>query len=354
MKGNAVTVARRATSLHAEIQRLGLDVVDMRAESHLELTHIGQSGPDERPNRIVAAKIEHLEEKPVIGRAVARGDVPSRLRYFLDGVQRTKLVYMIDGVPVATCLQVAGILERDQDGLCRLLPGSQRFEQTWLLPTRSGRFGLDRLADLILDHGGRIADPLTRHAKTDADYEAMLDDYSTLVSLAYDAGSKLREEIETQLLDDWPSLVKDDGWIVVDGPLRIDTERAVGLVKSFTKQYLSGAEAWTLFRLPADHRTSAFIARDLWREDEPARTHWYQRFWSPSGRDVRHALVRVEVSPAVTEPAEIDRLAGWLMAERRPRAVADERWATLLYPVHLLEQVLKQRLQREMRGWPVP
>ena len=45
-------------------------------------------------------------------------------------------------------------------------------------------------------------------------------------------------------------------------------------------------------------------------------------------------------------------MSAWLMAERTPRATADARWATLLYPVHYLERILKRRLEADTRGWP--
>jgi hypothetical protein len=36
------------------------------------------------------------------------------------------------------------------------------------------------------------------------------------------------------------------------------------------------------------------------------------------------------------------------MTEKRPRASADARWANLLYPVHFLERILKQYVDREL------
>ena len=50
---------------------------------------------------------------------------------------------------------------------------------------------------------------------------------------------------------------------------------------------------------------------------------------------------------------EIDDIASWLMAERVPRPTADSRWPTLLYPVHLLERILKRRIAQITAGWPV-
>ena len=65
----------------------------------------------------------------------------------------------------------------------------------------------------------------------------------------------------------------------------------------------------------------------------------------------RARLVRVEVDQSVTTSDEIDAISSWLLAERTPRATGDARWATLLYPVHQLERVLKRQLDAQTRGW---
>ncbi|MGN6484497.1 MAG: hypothetical protein ACTHMX_08835, partial [Thermomicrobiales bacterium] len=75
-------------------------------------------------------------------------------------------------------------------------------------------------------------------------------------------------------------------------------------------------------------------------------------FWDSSGLDARHALVRIEAPHEVATPEEIDRIAGWLVSERLPRATADPRWPTLLYPIHYLEAILKRRLAALTAGWP--
>jgi hypothetical protein len=68
--------------------------------------------------------------------------------------------------------------------------------------------------------------------------------------------------------------------------------------------------------------------------------------------DARHALVRIEAPRSVTTSGEIDRISAWILAEKTPRATGDSRWATLLYPVHLLERILKRRLDADTVGWP--
>jgi hypothetical protein len=185
-----------------------------------------------------------------------------------------------------------------------------------------------------------------------------LSDYSHFIDLAYIAAREAREKLETDVLTGWsmrPERATDPNWIVVDGALRVCAPRAVGLVKSFTRQHLTGQEAVTLYDLPQGHRTSAFQATDKYRSDVDLadlgdelkkRTLWYMRLHDAAGKDARHGLVRIETDPNVRSTEEIDNLSCWLLAEKRPRS-NDARWANLLYPVHVLERILKQYVDRE-------
>ena len=105
----------------------------------------------------------------------------------------------------------------------------------------------------------------------------------------------------------------------------------------------------TLLSLQPGQRTTAYRTSSRAR----ARTHWYQRMWPATGLDARHALIRLEANGDTTDPDEISDIATWLMAERIPRPTSDSRWPTLLYPVHLLERILKQRISHITAGWPV-
>jgi hypothetical protein len=49
---------------------------------------------------------------------------------------------------------------------------------------------------------------------------------------------------------------------------------------------------------------------------------------------------------------DIDHLSQILYAERTPRATNDDRWPTLLYPIHIAERILKVKLERALLGVP--
>jgi hypothetical protein len=338
----------------------GLDVSDMRQAGALELNLGG--GGFEPTSAALAGEIEITRlEGPVTGRQVPAAVLPSRLRYFLDGTQYTYPAFFVKHIPVFSALSAAAILTRDRDGNVSIVPGTLRMQHSWIIPSGCELPEMQSVCEALNSVGARIVDPLAAIADDPDRYARSVADYGHIERKALQAARKERETLERALLRDWAASNDDDGWIVVDGALREPVPNAVGLVKSFTYQYLTGEEAANLFSLKAQHRTGAFVAANRWRQAEeeedrqpdPAdRVLWYLRFWDAAGRDARHALVRIEASSDLRDPEQIDTLSAWLLAERAPRATADSRWDTLLYPIHLLERMLKRRVNADTLAWP--
>jgi len=360
---SSATFATRVAQLHAELSRDGVAMADMRRARSLELEMVGVPDLGSRSTSRPAG-IEPLEGPIGARRVPGFAANASRLRYFLDGAQRTFLVWRCGLVPVAATVAAAAVLVRDDDGRCAIVPGTLRLEHAWLIPRRLAAGQLAELLRRIDARGMTVADPLEKIVEDD-EYAIAAGDYGRLVELAYERARQVRDQLEQNLLQSWATDQArglDDGWIVVDGRLHAVVPRAIGLVKQFNDAYLGGSDAETLLNLAPGHRTTAFCPTDRYRgvgldhdSDGPgpdARTLWYLRLWDAAGLDAQHALIRIEAGPDVRETTRIDELSAWLMAERTPRATADARWATLLYPVHYLERILKRCLEADTRGWP--
>jgi hypothetical protein len=337
----------------------------MRAERHLEQTLVATPDFDLELDGAASQRPEFrwLEPESNFCRGVPVG-IPSGFRYFLDGTQRTLPAFFSAFVPIIASISAAAILVRNDERDCAIMPGMLRLRHHWLAPRRSGDPAVDRFIATVERQahpsGGSAKPPMVSQVidpiyhLEDSAYQAALEDFGRLVYLAYDKARKLRQELEEDLLGDWCAATAGTAdWIVVDGALRIAQPRTVGLVKSFTRHYLTGEAASALLRLPRGHRSPAFEVYDRWWRGRPV-TAWYLRLRDATGRDPRYGLVRVEASPEVRDSAQIDELSSWILAERIPSATADARWATLLYPVHFLEQILKRYLEAETRGWPSP
>ena len=352
------TFADQVNRLHVDFVRQGLSISDMRRAQSLELGNL--STPDLK--RRSGSGTEGIEpmEGPIEARLVpppVAGE--SQIRFFLDGAQRTLPCWRIGLIPINAVIVAAAILRRDEDGQCEIMPGTLRLQNVWLIPKKLPHPHLRELVSRIEDQGGTIVDPLKKYEDDEELYREYASDYGRLVEFAYQAANGCREAIETDLLERWGDEQNDQadgGWIVVDGRLRRPVDRALGLVKQFTESFLAGSDAEILLGLQPGHRTTAFFPGDRFRGGPApeAFTLWYLRLWDAAGLDARHALVRIEACQTVRETGQIDQLSAWLMAERTPRATADARWASLLYPVHFLERILKRRLEADTRGWPSP
>jgi hypothetical protein len=349
--------------LVSTFKKRGMPLSDMRREGMMEL-QISSGGLNDRTGTLAGSIGINRFEGPIRSLPVAKASTPTRLRFFIDGAQKTYPMFCIGHVPIFATLSSTAILERNELGETQLLPGSLRLEHAWIVPEYADEPRIAELCNVIRDIGGTIVDPLSPLDPQSDDYRRASGDYLHLEAKAMQSARARREQLERNLLLDWRREYGDgDAWIVVDGALRAAIPNAVGLVKSFNYQYLEGDEAATLFTLPPKHRTSAFAAVNRWRptgsttqpiEIEPAneRVLWYLRFWDASGHDARHALVRIETATDFRDPEPIDELSSWLLAERAPRATADARWDTLLYPIHLLEKMLKRRIDTATSSWP--
>jgi hypothetical protein len=61
----------------------------------------------------------------------------------------------------------------------------------------------------------------------------------------------------------------------------------------------------------------------------------------PAGRSPLFGLVRVDVSPQTADlTARADLVSRWLLAERAPVALPDQRWDVMVYGIRECEQYL--------------
>ncbi len=350
---SSLNFALRARKLQGELRRDGVPLTDMRGAAALELQYAGASAPS-LPPPVGRAGFEPIEGPIEQRRVPLSKAADSKIAFFLDGAQRTLSHSRVGLAPVSAVVAAAGVVERDACAECRPAPGSTKLKHVWLIP------GLDdphlaRFRDAVLAAGMEVRDPLATEIGEPGAGEPAAD-YATLQQLAYEAAKQVRQEMEADILT-WfrtvPRYAADPRWLVVDGRLLRPQPRTIGIVKQFADGYLSGPDAETLLSLPPGYRTTAFVPQDRRRggPDAQDRTLWYLRLWPAEGLDARHALIRVEVAASVDTTSAIDEISSWLLAERTPRATGDERWATLLYPIHHLERMLKRAIDAQTRGW---
>ena len=363
-----------------ELRDEGVRFADMRNAASLETQFSGGMGGLAPAPAQLKKTLLRLEGTDPIARVPVLPAFPgeSRITGFLDGSQRTVAAWRIGLVPVIATIAAAAILTRNDEGEVRIATDRRgrstlQLRHRWLIPHHSADPAVDRLIGRIEAAGGAgsVIDPVVRHAtvegRLDQDrYQAYLNDYGRMVEVAYDAARTVRAQLELELLDRWPEIdPMGAGWLIVDGRRTLNVPRTLGVVKRLSSAHLAGAEAVQVYDLPAAHRTSAFVPEGRSRGqsfafrgisnhasggDTPVM--WYLRMHDHAGLDAYHGLIRVEAPADVDDSREITEYSSWLLAERTPRATGDARWASLLYPIHLLEGMLKRQIAAETRAWP--
>ncbi len=308
-----------------------------------ELTLERMSRPVDPPS------LSHAE--PLEGggpRAVPRSPTPM-VAAFLDGIQRSRVVGHVAGVPLVFGTVAAVIRQRVQRRL-----------ETWGTP-RVHRALFASRAQLGESWWQRLeATALPLVDITEGQPMATVSPHPLAQrARALDVVALEREQAERQLAAAW--CASESGWLWIDGGvagnLSVDERApAFGVVKSHNTLYGDANAVRDVLTLRAGERTPAFLVGHRPRR---AVASWYLRLREAPNGDPLHGLVRVEIAPpsALAVPAgdqttaprvmlpgftaRVDELSSWILAEGAPLSLPDPRWDTLTYGVYACEQYLR-------------
>lgn len=306
--------------------------------------------------------LDAFESDPVRERHPGEPDGTSRLSYFLDGVQTTEEIGRVGTVPVVMTTVAAAIVHRRERHLHKLdVAGVPRLMRALILPHDAHDPGARALYAAAQSRGFPVprsdAEAVASGAESvlldSTQHEPHVDpaNYSGLKQRAYQRATSLRAAMEVALLERWSEMETGEDWIAVDGQLPVPVNNAVGLIKNARRFFFGGDEARMLLDLEAGKRTTAFVPP--WRNErvkagraEEERASWYVRMWpssaSSEGADATSGLVRLEMDVPYSRQTEVfDEVSRWLLAERAPLAKPDFRWASMIYPIHYVEKILK-------------
>lgn len=259
-------------------------------------------------------RVRAITEPPVVG-----------VSAFLDGIQRSQVLAHAAGVPLVHGAVAAAVRIRedrrlhtwDRPRITRAL-----FAPIALLPIPVAD-ALRAQIDVV-----DLPDVPTRHPQE-------------ITARALTAVQRAREAAEGELLSAWTA--RAEGTLLVDGGISGHAEASkhdavVGVVKSHRTLYTGEEFLPSLLALKEGERTTAVSVSSPRRHPVAS---WYLRLRDPAGRSPLFGLVRVEVSPQTADlTARADLVSRWLLAERAPVALPDQRWDVMVYGIRECEQYL--------------
>ena len=170
-----------------------------------------------------------------------------------------------------------------------------------------------------------------------------------LLRAAVDAVKRDRERLEQTLAESWVATMETplfvDG-LLPAGPNASQSRLCVGVVKSHHTIYTPGDSLPTILGMAEAHRSSVFMVERAWG---PKVLSWYLRLREPPSQDPFMGLVRVEVAsaadmdPTSAVTRRADEVSQWILAERAPLALPDERWDRMVYGIRDCEEYLRAR-----------
>lgn len=255
----------------------------------------------------------------------------SGFRFFLDGIEQTRICGYLGTVPLIHGYVAAAVRER-----------RERVFTTW-----------DVIEREILVFPHRLLDPrpfeelgMPEDALIDSEAEPADAHPLRLAERGREAVKLQRAICERTLARRWAENGPLDAYLVVDGRLAIDpvllkSGRAVGIVKSHRTQFLSPEAMAEVLAMSRASRSPVF---------KPVRPEvgevysWYLRLRPAQYHDIYWSLARIEARATEETVEDADELSRWLLAETAPLALPDPRWDVLLYPIRDCEQFLRARM----------
>lgn len=285
-----------------------------------------------------------LEGGSIRVRPVA-GDPVVGFRAFLDGIQRSQVLAHAGGVPLVHGAVAAAIRERIERRMHTW--GAPRIAQALYAPhALMGAALLESLlrqvpvVDTLPADGTVAADDPDASPDAPPDAPPGARHPQELVAKALTAVQRAREAAELSLAAEW--VARGSGPLLVDGGTSGSAAAArsadvIGVVKSHRTLYADEATLPLLLGLRAGERTTAMTVSSPRRH---AVASWYLRLRDPAARSPLFGLVRVETALTDDITARADLVSRWLLAERAPVALPDQRWDVMVYGIRECEQYL--------------
>ncbi len=325
------TLNRLRRYLHDNPNSRHLRAAPSQTEQWEMLSEAQQTMPDETVSTLQV--IEHEEMRAV---PVPSPTESSALRYFLDGIQRPRILYYDGIVPVAYAYLSAVVRSRVDRMMCcpqaQGIPSKVHNEALYAPQNAIDAAGLRQYGIPIRDTN--VGTPLPPH--------------SVLIQKAAERISNDRDQLERDLTVTWANWLQQkspESWLVVDGgigKIRVNQPgvRLMGLAKTSVgvERILNPDYSRTVYGLARGERSSVFAVNRP--EQEPVYS-WFLRLHDASRGNLLFGLIRVEIPQHDHLMQQVNNLSAWLLEERVPLSVPDVRYDRLLYPMRDCEQYLR-------------
>ena len=290
--------------------------------------------PDKRNSEIVEESDGKLKLKKIEIKTQESG-----FSYFLDGIERKKIIFYYRQIPVIYGCVGAAILKRTDKQLhsCKI----EGFKENFYLPLKSPDspdhyFEPDEIKEL-----GKNFINIGEKNYSGA-YPILPADF---IQSAHAKIQTERGNLESSLAQEWANNSYKDGWLFVDGRIegKITGENLAGIIKSHQACYFDFETQYKIYTMEKGQRSSVFQPEDKNGQKENVFS-WYLRLHSDKRSGVNDfGIIRVEIPAKEELLKRVDEISSWILLETKPVGFPASRWDRMIYPIKYCEDYLKSK-----------
>ena len=269
----------------------------------------------------------------------------SGFNYFLDGIERKRVLFYHNFIPVTYGYMSAAIIKRENK-----IMSSAEFMDTkeflYLPFVEDGDepefyFKVDDFLSYEI-----YPFNIGTKSKNDEDYPKTP---QALAKRAHSAIQENRRKMESSLAKKWlkeKSNSKD--WLFVDGGLTsittevLDNSNVVGVIKSHNVQFFDYKDQCKLYKLKKGQRSCVFQPLDGNNKEKKVFS-WYMKLHENNRGSIDFGLIRIEIPAKQQLLSKVNQISQWILLEAKPVAFPASRWDRMIYPIKYCEDYLKSK-----------
>lgn len=262
----------------------------------------------------------------------------SGFSYFLDGIERKKIVFYYRQIPIMYGYVGAAVLKRTDKQLHSC--GIEKFSEKFYIPVKTSSdspnhyFEFNEIKEL-----GEVDKNIKKIGEKDK-----LKMPTEFIKAAEDQIHADREDLEKLLAQDCINNNKD-GWLFVDGRIagKISGENLAGIIKSHRACYFDYEDQYKIYTMEKGQRSSIFQPKGKNGQNENVFT-WYLRLHYDKRNGVNDfGIIRVEIPAKKELIKRVDEISSWILLETKPVGFPASRWDRMIYPIKYCEDYLKSK-----------
>jgi hypothetical protein len=270
----------------------------------------------------------------------------SGFSYFLDGIERKKILCYLRSIPVIYGYVGAAVLKRTDKTLHST--NLEIGKGTFYIPVKEDNNCPAHYLDLKEIEKIKNYENVGKYIKkgTIEGYPKFPDEF---IQQAHSEIQEKRRKIEVELTDKWLNSKFDDGWLFVDGTLNtksqnvLESSNIAGIVKSHGVYYFPFEKMYELYSMEKGQRSSVFQPYDRTEKKKDVFT-WYLRLHHDKRNGVNDfGIIRVEIPAKQELLSRVDEISSWILLETKPVGFPASRWDRMIYPIKYCEDYLKSK-----------